>query len=67
MSIPICAICAKTGVLCSACEAKLARGQISETDVEVAKIFYESGMEGTGFERAIDTGEYIIILSKRKT
>jgi transcription antitermination factor NusA-like protein len=66
MSIPICAICAKTGVLCNACEAKLAKGQISAMDVELAKIFYESEMEGTGFERAIDTGEYIIILAKKE-
>lgn len=67
MNVPICAICAKTGVLCNACEAKLAAGQISETDVELAKIFYESeNMEGTGFERAIDTGEYIIILAKKE-
>jgi len=66
MSVPICAICAKTGVLCNACEAKLAMGQITEMDVELAKIFYESEMEDTGFERAIDTGEYVIILAKKE-
>jgi transcription antitermination factor NusA-like protein len=66
MSVPICAICAKTGVLCNACEAKLAKGHITEMDVELAKIFYESEMEDTGFERAIDTGEYVIILTKKE-
>jgi transcription antitermination factor NusA-like protein len=66
METPICAICAKTGVLCSACEAKLRKGEISELDVEVSKIFHEAGMEGTGFERVIESGDHVIILTKKE-
>lgn len=66
MNLPICVICAKTGVLCSACEAKLQKGQISELDVEVSKELYEIGVEGIGFERAIDTKNFVIILTKKE-
>jgi len=66
MDTPICAICAKTGVLCSACENKLQKGQISELDVEVSKIFHEAGIEGAGFERVIETKDHVIILTKKE-
>ena len=66
MEIPICTICAKTGILCSACESRLAKGLISEMDVELSKILYEVGLEDAGFERAIETGDYIIILTKKE-
>ncbi|RLI86956.1 MAG: transcription elongation factor NusA [Candidatus Altiarchaeales archaeon] len=66
MDLPICDICAKTGVLCSVCETKLQRGQISELDVEVSKALYGIGVEGIGFERAIDTKNFVIILTKKE-
>ena len=65
MTLPICAICAKTGVLCNACEAKLQRGEISDLDVELSKILYKLGKGEIGFERAIDTDNFIIVLTKK--
>jgi len=35
--------------------------------VELAKILYEVGLEDVGFERAIDTGDFIIILTKKES
>lgn len=66
MSLPICAICAKTGVLCNVCEEKLRDGKISELDVELSKILYEKGDGELGFDRAIDTKKFIIILTKKE-
>jgi transcription antitermination factor NusA-like protein len=66
METPICAICAKTGVLCTACETKLEKGQISALDVELSKILYETGLEGAGFDKVIERGEYAIILTKKE-
>lgn len=66
MDLPICTICAKTGVLCNACEAKLQNEEISELDVELSKILHELGVEGIGFERAIDTTDFIIVLTKKE-
>ncbi|MCP8315614.1 MAG: hypothetical protein H3Z51_01960 [archaeon] len=36
MKTPICSFCAKTGILCPNCEAKLRGGHISKADVEVS-------------------------------
>ena len=67
MNLPICDICAKTGVLCSACETKLQKGKISELDVELSKMLYETGTEDIGFDRAIDTENFIVILTKKES
>ena len=66
MSLPICSICAKTKVLCSKCESKLQKGEISELDVDISKLLYELGEGEIGFERAIDTQNFIIILTNKK-
>ncbi len=66
MSLPICSICAKTGVLCNACEEKLKKGEISELDVELSKILYRLGKGEIGFDRAIDTKKFIIILTQKE-
>ncbi|HIE34032.1 MAG TPA: transcription elongation factor NusA [Candidatus Altiarchaeales archaeon] len=66
MTLPICNICAKTGVLCSACESKLEEGKISELDVELSKILFKLGDGEIGFERAIDTKNFIVILTKKE-
>ncbi|MEM2918357.1 MAG: KH domain-containing protein [Candidatus Altiarchaeota archaeon] len=63
MALPICSICAKSGVLCSACEAKLQNGTISALDVELSRILYKIG-EDIEFERAIETENFVIILTK---
>ncbi|HEX54664.1 MAG: transcription elongation factor NusA [Candidatus Altiarchaeales archaeon] len=66
MTLPICNICAKTGVLCSVCESKLESGKISELDVELSKILYKLGKGEIGFERAIDTKNFIVILTRKE-
>ncbi|HDH41168.1 MAG TPA: transcription elongation factor NusA [Candidatus Altiarchaeales archaeon] len=66
MSLPICAICAKSGVLCTACEEKLKAGKISELDVELSKILYKLGKGEIGFDRAIDTKKFIIVLTQKE-
>lgn len=38
LRIPICAFDAKTGILCSKCQAKLGAGQITNSDIAVSKV-----------------------------
>ncbi len=64
--LPICNICAKTGVLCSACETKLDEEKITEIDVEFARMLYERFEGKIGFKRAIDTEDFIVILTERE-
>lgn len=37
----ICTFCAQTGMLCKDCQQKLNEGEITETDVEIAKVALE--------------------------
>ena len=64
--LPICDICAKTGVLCGACETKLDNGKITPLDVELSGIFYNMSNGEIGFEKAIDTGNNIIIITQKE-
>ncbi|MGQ9759817.1 MAG: hypothetical protein ACUVQ5_04535 [Candidatus Methanomethylicaceae archaeon] len=41
MRTPICFFCAKSGVLCTKCQEKLDRGEITQADIEVSKWFIE--------------------------
>lgn len=66
MSLPICDICAKTGVLCSTCEEKLDEGEITDLDIELSKQLYELGEGEIGFEKAIDTENFILILTEKE-
>ncbi len=66
MGLPICDLCAKTGILCGACEDRIARKKISDLDVKLATILYELGKGEIGFERAIETDDAIIVLTPKK-
>lgn len=66
MGLPICDLCAKTGILCGACEDRLERKKISDLDVTLAAILYELGKGEIGFERAIEADDAIIVLTPKK-
>lgn len=66
MDLPICDICAKTGVLCNACEEKLQKEKISELDVEFSRALYGLGKDDVGFERAIDSKNCIIVVTRKE-
>jgi transcription antitermination factor NusA-like protein len=53
-------------VLCSACEKKLQEGKISALDVELSRILYKIGKGEIGFDRAIDTEKFVIILTNKE-
>ena len=40
-TMPICKICAKTGVLCNSCETKLEDGEITQQDIDLANYLME--------------------------
>lgn len=63
--LPICDICARTGVLCNSCEKKLKNEEISELDVKIANIIFRIGKGDFGFKRSISTDDFIIILTNK--
>ncbi|MCF2143636.1 MAG: hypothetical protein K9W42_08050 [Candidatus Heimdallarchaeota archaeon] len=55
MKTAICAFCAQTGMLCKDCQTKLNSGEITETDVTIAKIAVE-------FEKEFPNASKVTIL-----
>lgn len=64
--IPICKICAKTGVLCANCNEKLEYGEISELDIAISKELMDlekefKSLSDISFFRAYDIGQLIVL------
>lgn len=64
--LPICNICAKTKTLCPSCEKKLKNGEISELDVKIAEMVYDFGKGEFGFKKAVDVGNFVVILTQKR-
>ena len=65
--IPICKVCAKTGVLCASCQSKLEDGQVSKLEVELSKAFLElekkfSELKKVSFYKAIEKNDLVILI-----
>jgi len=66
---PICAFCAKTGVLCPKCETKLKSGHIGKSDVEISVRLTKLAdklpdLDKVTLIRALDLGgEYIFVVT----
>lgn len=65
MVLPICDVCLKSGMLCQGCENKLKSGEISQMDLDIAKILYKVGDGKIGFKKTIEIGDMIIIVTEK--
>ena len=63
--LPICEVCAKTGLLCNACEKKLSEGKISEYDVELSRMLYSSLGVEADFIKVVETSDNLVVLTHR--
>jgi len=66
-TIPICKICAKTGVLCNSCQSKLERGEITQLDIDLSNFLMDienrfAALKNTNFYKSIEVGSVLIIL-----
>ena len=66
-TLPICKVCAKTGVLCTSCESKLEKGEISELEIELSKTFLElekkhPGLKNVNFYGALEKDNLIVLI-----
>jgi transcription antitermination factor NusA-like protein len=52
-------------MLCNGCENKLKSGEISQLELEIAKIVYNLGDGQIGFEKAIGTDNVVIIITEQ--
>ena len=40
METPLCNFCIKSGILCQRCQEKVQKGEVSETDINIAKLLF---------------------------
>ena len=65
MVLPVCDVCLKSGMLCQGCEIKIKRGEITQMDLDIAKILYRVGDGKIGFKKTIEIGDMVIIVTEK--
>lgn len=67
---PVCYFDLRSGILCPRCEAKLRSGEITELDVEVARLLVNlesrfPHLQKASFIKAVDAEEYVFVVVGR--
>ncbi|MHA1238692.1 MAG: hypothetical protein ACTSSJ_05585 [Candidatus Odinarchaeia archaeon] len=67
VNIPICVFCAQTGILCSSCQEKLSKGEISDLDIKLSKELLSlenkfPALKDVTFYKAIEVGNTIVLM-----
>ena len=65
MVLPICDVCLKSGILCQGCENKLESGEITQIDLDIAKVLFKLGEGKLGFKKTIEVGDIVIIVTEK--
>ena len=70
MKAPICDICLRSSILCSACNGKLVSGEISESDVNVSRAVLHASekfksLRGVTVRKVIDTPNSMILIPEK--
>lgn len=66
-ALPICKICASSGILCGSCSDRLDEGEITDLDIEIAKALIElekdnKNLGGSTFYRSIDSKNLLVLI-----
>lgn len=65
MVLPVCDVCLMSEMLCQGCENKLKSGEISQMDLDIAKILYRVGDGKIGFKKTVEIGDMVIIITEK--
>ncbi|HML04375.1 MAG TPA: KH domain-containing protein [Methanobacterium sp.] len=65
MVLPVCDVCLKSGMLCQGCENKLKSGEITQMDLDIAKLLFKLGDGKIGFKKTIEIGDVVIIVTDK--
>ncbi|MCK9151474.1 KH domain-containing protein [Methanobacterium alcaliphilum] len=65
MVLPICDVCLKSGILCQGCENKLESGEVTQVELDIAKILYNLGDGKIGFKKTIVVDDVVIIVTEK--
>ncbi len=66
MVLPVCDVCLKSGMLCQGCENKLKSGEITQLDLDIAKLLFKLGEGKIGFKKTIEIGDVVIIVTEKE-
>jgi len=66
----LCQFCLKSGILCSKCREKLRKGEVSETDLEIARLLLSledeyPPLHDVYFHKAMEAGDILAVLVGR--
>ena len=61
----LCVMCRKSDMLCSGCQQKLDRGELSQTDVELVRAINKINLDAE-FMRSVDAGRKIYVIAKKE-
>ena len=72
MKAPICKICVSSDILCSGCQTKLDKGEVSQHAVEIARALSKlserySALDKTEFKKAIGVGDLTVVMVPKGT
>jgi transcription antitermination factor NusA-like protein len=67
LKMGLCSFCLKSGILCQKCQAKLKSGEVSETDLRVARLLLSleekfPSLQNVSFHKTIDAGRTLAIV-----
>lgn len=67
MKTVLCSFCLKSGILCPKCSARVKSGEISETDLKIARLLLSMedkfpSLQNVHFHRAVDAGKTLAVL-----
>lgn len=70
MKTPICNVCLKSDVLCSACQDKLDNDEIDEIDIKISRILHELSQEygslkDSEIEKVFETENVIVVITAK--
>lgn len=70
MKAELCQFCLRSGVLCAKCREKVRKGEVSETDLEIARLLLSledeyPPLQDVYFHRAVDADNVLAILVGR--
>jgi transcription antitermination factor NusA-like protein len=64
MKTPLCEACLSTNSFCAACQRKLDSGEVTRTELEVARVLSRENLPAqAGFERALELKDALVVFT----
>jgi transcription antitermination factor NusA-like protein len=66
----LCSFCLKSGILCSKCQSKIKSGEVSQTDLEIARLLLSlettnPTLQDVSFQKTVETDDVLALIVGR--